>query len=183
VPHRQGDILLRVLPGKEGSPAIGALAAPFPCTTRTDAREHRPAAPATASGSCARKSRVNREDEIDVAVHPGEIAVDHLPGDVLAAREHDPAPTSRDCILMKKPGRFGSTPLGCACNRRDDATRRALHQIPDEWIADAETHHEKPVDPQMIQQPELVIGVPRPRVDRNREVRWTVRRSRCAGPC
>ncbi len=60
---------------------------------------------------------------------------------------------------MKKSGAFRIDPARLRMHRRDDAPGHVLHQVPDERIADAEAHHEKLVDAQVIEHAELVSGV------------------------
>ena len=51
----------------------------------------------------------------------------------------------------------------------DDAVRRPLHQLPGKAAADAVAHEEELVDPEVIHQPELVVGEGAPGgVDRDR---------------
>src|SRR6185437_4123905 len=63
----------------------------------------------------------------------------------------------------------GAVTDGLTEHRRDDAVRRPLHQLAGEAAADAVAHVEKPVDAEMVHQPELVVGEGFPRVaGRNR---------------
>ena len=64
---------------------------------------------------------------------------------------------------------FGPFADGLAEHGRHDAFRRPLQQLAGEAAADAVAHEQEPADPEMVHQPELVVGEGVPRVlDRHR---------------
>src|SRR5580698_8167124 len=65
-------------------------------------------------------------------------------------------------LFQKVPGYLGSRISGRQ-HCRGNTIRRALQKTPDEGAANAETHHHELVDPQMIHQAKLVVGIGFPR--------------------
>jgi len=84
--------------------------------------------------------------------------VDHRHGDVGSACAQSWAAIV-DVVLVKKVGCLRTQAARLRKHSGNDATVRPLQEIPDKGAADAEAHHQKLVDLQMIHRAELIVSL------------------------
>ena len=100
-----------------------------------------------------------REDKIGIgAVHLGQIFLDHVHSDFGTAL-HQVRTPPRHAAVVKERGHLRAEPDRLRQHGRDHAIGRPLQKVPDKWAANAEAHHHKLVDAQMVHQTELVVCV------------------------
>ena len=122
--------------------------------------------------------RVASTDEIPChGEHEVGVGLEHAGHECIDRWHRDLGPLGGQCRTPRLPeyawvlrvAHLGPPAHRLRQHRRDHSIGRTLQEIPDERAADAEPHHHELVDPQMIHQGELVVGVgvPRP-IDFNR---------------
>src|SRR5207249_10726725 len=76
---------------------------------------------------------------------------------------HDALPIFPKCACILRVTHLRTPAYGLRQHGCGNASGCALQKTPDEGAANAETHHRELVDPQMIHQAELVVGIGLPR--------------------
>src|SRR5215813_8747411 len=100
------------------------------------------------------------EDEIGVGFeHPGHKLVDRLHRNLGTLSNQRRTPALPKCAWVLRVAHLRTPAHGLRQHGCGNATRCALQKTPDEGAANAEAHYRELVDPKMIHQPELIVGI------------------------